>query len=911
MASQQQTTTTTTTGSGATTGIGTGTGTGAGPSSAVTAYKRASRKGAPKKFACDWPDCDKIYSRHEHLQRHQLNHEPKQIYKCDVPDCNQMFVRQDLLMRHKKRHSTSYVPRNRTSSFSVTAKDSSSDGTSAASPGVASNGPATSAPPLTLAPAPAPLTPQLSSGLRPLSVSQSAPPPPPNLFQQQPTSMPRNASVLLSPNSTSIGSQPTPTSSMGHTPTWPRPMEGVSSMLPPKTNYYSQTPAPLHDHSTYMPFHDLQVPPDSGDLASTNFGLWLFDNQRSYGDFNVANLSFIEGGLESPFNNNIHYDHESLTSRSQVDHTPPRHPDMPDESISEHRRLEIVNCISIFRQKQNEYDSKLDYLLRESGNDFPALHSDFLHECVRQYWELVSPRMPIVHQPTFSPTRCPIHLLLVMIALGAAQIHDQSPTGEHEDYKALANLIITSIRLEILGDKGAVPPVDLWVAQALLLVEFYEKMYSTRKLHERGHIYHVVTLNYLRRGSPLIGKAGLESPPDEQNGVDPGTDDRTWWIRWAETEAMHRVVFAAFMMDVVHAAMFGHASDMAPHEIRLPLPCDETLWSATSHESMRQLEATLRMYGVKPVFFLDGLKRALHGQEVRTHSFGRMIIMCGLLSVGWHLRHRETHLKWLDLNPNASETRDKWCKMLLKAFDDWKTSFDDAIGSTGSSSNDSSGAGQQAASNGLIQSAAVLYHLAHITLYVDIIDCQVYAGAKRLVGRKVSSRDLANVKSRMAVWAGQLLTRRAILHAYKLLHRVLIDPRQKKIASIQELGGNNRGAIQYSVRADSDPHRPWIMYYATLSIWSFTQALKSQGHVTQPYPQSRARSGFGSLPEYLSRVAKLSDLDSTTSATLCDGVPELLDVVHKLLSQSHWELLKEACQRLSDCKELMYSGGTS
>lgn len=684
-------------------------------------------------------------------------------------------------------------------------------------------------------------------------------------------------------------------------------------MLPPKPTYYSQGQTSLQDHSSFMPY-DLQVPPDSSDFASTNFGLWLFDNQRSYGDFNVANLSFMEGGLESPFNNNIHYDHESLTSRSQVDQTPPRHPDIPDELISDHRRLEIVNRISIFRQRQNEYEPKLDYLLQESGNDFPAISMDFLHECVRQYWDVVSPRLPIVHQPTFSPTRCPIYLLLVMIALGAAQVHDHSPTGEHEDYKALANLIIASIRLEILGDKGAVPPVDLWVAQALLLVEFYEKMYSTRKLHERGHIYHVVTLNLLRRGSPLIGKAGLESPPDEQNGVEPGGDDRTWWVRWAETEAMHRVVFAAFMMDVIHAAMFGHASDMAPHEIRLPLPCDEALWSATSQENMRQLEGTLRMYGVgKPVFFLDGLKRALHGQEVRTHSFGRMIIMCGLLSVGWHLRHRETHLKWLDIAPNASEMRDKWCKMLLKAFDDWKTSFDDAVSSGGASSADPSGSGQQTASNGLIQSAAVLYHLAHISLYVDIIDCQVYAGAKRLVGRKVSSRDLANVNSRMAVWAGQLLTRRAILHAFKLLHRILVDPRQKKIASIQEYPGSGRGGpIQYSTRADSDPHRPWIMYYATLSIWSFTQAVKAQGQ-SRPAPSfnpSRTR-GVHNVPEYLSRVAKLSELDSATATTLSDGVPDLLDVVYKLLSQSHWELLKEACQRLANCKDLMYSGGAS
>ncbi|KAI0871241.1 fungal-specific transcription factor domain-containing protein [Hypoxylon argillaceum] len=883
-------------------------------------YKRASRKGAPKKFACDWQDCDKIYSRHEHLQRHQLNHEPKQIFKCDVPDCNQMFVRQDLLMRHKKRHSTSYVPRNRASSFSVTAGGSSSDGNSVASPGVASAPMLAPAPTLAPTPAPAPVpplapapTPPLASGLRPSSVphpahpvhpSHPAHPPPPTAYPRHSVSVPRNASVLLSPNS-AMTSQPTPTSSMGHPPNWPRPMEGVTT-LQSKPSYYSQGQSSLHDHSTFMPFSDLQAPNDSG----ASFAIWLFDNERAYGDFNVANLSFLEGGLESPFSNNIHYDHESLASRSQVDQTPPRHPDMPDELISEHRRVEIVNCLSLFRQKQNDYDSKLDYLLQESGNDFPAINLDFLHECVRHYWDIVAPRLPIVHQPTFSPARCPIHLLLVMIALGAAQIHGQSPTGEHEEYKALADLIITSIRLEIFGNKGAVPPVDLWIAQALLLVEFYEKMYSTRRLHETGHIYHCVTLNLLRRGSPLIGKAGLESPPDEQNGVDPVTDDRAWWVRWAETEAMHRVVFGAFMMDILHAAMFGHVADMAPHEIRLPLPCDETLWSAPSHESARQQEAGLRMYGIRPVFFLDGLKRALHGQEVRTHSFGRMIIMFGLLSVGWHLRHRETHLKWLDIAPTASDTRDKWYKILLKAFDDWKTSFDDAIGTTGLSNSEPSGPGQQSTANGLIQSAAVLYHLAHISLYVDIIDCQVYAGAKRLVGRKVSSRDLSNVNTRMGVWAGQAITRRAILHAFKLLHRILIDPRQKKIAPIQELGGHNLGTIQYSVRTDSDPHRPWIMYYATLSIWSFAQALKNQGQITKPlFPSSRMRRGLNTVPEYLSRIAKLSELDTATSATLCDGLQELLEVVYPLLSQSSSELLQEACHRLVNCKELMYGGG--
>lgn len=40
-----------------------------------SAYKRASRKGAPKKFTCPHTGCGKVYSRQEHLQRHQLNRE--------------------------------------------------------------------------------------------------------------------------------------------------------------------------------------------------------------------------------------------------------------------------------------------------------------------------------------------------------------------------------------------------------------------------------------------------------------------------------------------------------------------------------------------------------------------------------------------------------------------------------------------------------------------------------------------------------------------------------------------------------------------------------------------------------------------------------------------------------------------
>ncbi|KAL7625909.1 hypothetical protein AAE478_005133 [Parahypoxylon ruwenzoriense] len=847
---------------------------------AAGTYKRASRKGAPRRFSCNWPGCDKIYSRAEHLQRHQLNHDPKTIYACDVPDCTQTFVRPDLLSRHKKRHSSSYIPRNRTSSFSIPTKET---------------------------------TPQDIRAMPSPSIANAPGQPRPAPFSQQPASAPRNAAVLLTSDSP-VQPQPPPLpppmaptqpSPLEHSVPWTPSIDGVN-FIRQKPNFFGREHPPMHEHSAFVPYHNVPVPADANELEiRENFGVWLFDPQQTYRDFSFTSIPFLEGGLESPFNNNIHYDHESLTSRSQMDLTPPRHPDSPDELISEYRRQEVLRYVKLFHQKQNRFDSKLAGLMHETSDDVPGLSLEFLRDCMRHYWDFVSPRLPIVHQPTFSSAQCSIFLLMVMIALGAAQVYSRDTTREPLEYKAFADLIILNVRFEILTADEASPPVDLWVAQALLLLEFYEKMYSSRNLHERAHVYHSVTLTLLRRGSPLIGGAGSESPSDEQNGVEhPATSDaRAWWVKWARTESMHRVVFAAFMMDVIHAAMFGHAADMAPHEIRLPLPCDESLWSASSPEIVRHHDSNFKLYGVKTVSFLDGLKRAIHGKEVRTHAFGRMIIMCGLLSVGWHLRHRDTHLKWLELGSGSSDTREKWCSMLLKAFDDWKTSFDSAIGS---SDPESDASGPQSLSNGLIQSASVLYHLAHISLYIDIVDCQVYAGAKRLLGRKVSTRDYTNVVSRMSAWASQVTTRHAILHAFKLLHRVLGDPRKKSVGYANN--AIDAYGIQYSCRRDTDPHRPWIMYYATLSIWSFVRAFtepRDESNTLRPFSQRMQHNTTG-IFEYLSKVTKLSELEATTPANLQDGLPNLLDIIGSLTSESPSELLQEASSRLEVCKRMLY-----
>ncbi|KAK0720122.1 fungal-specific transcription factor domain-containing protein [Lasiosphaeris hirsuta] len=852
---------------------------------AASGYKRASRKGAPRRFTCEFPGCDKLYSRAEHLQRHQLNHAPKEIFRCDVASCEQKFVRADLLARHRKRHSASYIPRNRVPSFS------------------APKGPS---PP--------------GSGSVASVVSPTAGVEPRPTF----ASVPHDAAILLTPDSTTHPpSLPNPTASrMSHPPPaaagWSAQMTDIAScnVIRPKPGYYPREGPRLPDQPAVVSYHNVDYSHD--EISRVNFAGWLFNPQATYENFPDYQLPFIDGGLESTFNNNIHYDYESLTSsRSQLE-TPPRFAES-DELITEFRRQEVLRWFQMFRQKQPKSEPLIVNLVHDSGGDLPALNVEMMRDCLQEYWENVSPRLPIVHQPTFSCNRCSVFLIMVMVALGAASLRSRDSSGSLSEYGGFADVIISGVRWEIVTAEEASPPVGLWVAQALLLLEFYEKMYSSRRLHERAHIYHSVALTLLRRGSPLIGRSGSESPPEvaassESHGV--GLDSRTWWSRWAETEAMHRVVFAAFMLDIIHAAMFGHAADMAPHEIRLPLPCDDNLWTASNPDTVRQLDQNFRMYGVKNISFLDGLKRALHGKEVKTHSFGRMIIMSGLLSVGWHLSHRETHLKWLDLTTQSTETQDNWKKILLKSFDDWKTSFDIAQGALGSPTPTDPSA-QRSGSNGPIQSAAVLYHLAHISLHVDIVDCQVYAGAKRLLGRKVSVRDYANVVARMKVWAALPSTRHAVLHAFKLLHRVLVDPRRSASErKRQDIGGINLPPIEvqsYSCRNETDPHRPWIMYYAALCIWSFVRAISHHDSIQEPPAQSSMPPrptkslpvNYRRVVAYLSNIASLNELTEAASTTLGDGLADLLDALHSIFSEAHSELLQEAHDRLKMCKEAL------
>lgn len=553
-----------------------------------------------------------------------------------------------------------------------------------------------------------------------------------------------------------------------------------------------------------------------------------------------------------------------------------------------------------------------DHLLyMDASSQLSNMSSAVLDKLVAAYW-LASRQIPVLHQPTFCSNTCHIMLLLAVIAFAATDMAKSQPKSALADHRELGDLVINNLRWEVFTHDDAHPPIQLWVAQTLVIIEYYEKHCSSRKLHERGHIHHSSTLTLLRRGSPLVGTSETDGPSEvPTRQVSPALDgDKTfgvqhrsgidaWWLQWVRNESFKRVVFAAFQMDTLHAVMFGHAADMAPYEIRLALPCDESLWAATSAEEIHRLDANLKMYGIRPINFLDALKKCLHAHDVQTHAPARVLLMAGLLNVGWHISRREKHLQFLETVPSVRE-QGRWRALLLHAFGQWRSCFVEAVGGRNNSINQLDMHGS---------SPGVLYYLAHMTMHADIIDCQIFSGSKRLLGRKVSEKDYLNVVQRMQSWVCTPLAQHATLHAFKLLHETLLQSNILHSSQTSRLGSTS---VKYNCRTDPLFYRPWALFLAGLIMWAYQHASS-----TYPVIAAREQRQVAGIDDdaiccrYLSICATIEDPAHIIPSLSSHGCAAVLAVLSRILSNAEPEILDEASKRLQECRDMLVSNSVS
>lgn len=68
-----------------------------------TTHRISKAKKGKRVHACEYPGCNKVFTRAEHRRRHELNHNPEASFPCTYDGCRKAFHRSDLLQRHMER----------------------------------------------------------------------------------------------------------------------------------------------------------------------------------------------------------------------------------------------------------------------------------------------------------------------------------------------------------------------------------------------------------------------------------------------------------------------------------------------------------------------------------------------------------------------------------------------------------------------------------------------------------------------------------------------------------------------------------------------------------------------------------------------------------------------------------------
>ncbi|KAK3077584.1 hypothetical protein LTS18_009854 [Coniosporium uncinatum] len=211
-----------------------------------------------------------------------------------------------------------------------------------------------------------------------------------------------------------------------------------------------------------------------------------------------------------------------------------------------------------------------------------------------------------------------------------------------------------------------------------------------------------------------------------------------------------------------------------------------------------------------------------------------------------------------------------------------------------------------------------------MAMHVDIVDCQIFAGANRLLGRSITTADSTNAQRRMReAWAPTARARDATFYALRFLSQTLVPlspPSDGDVDAYHPLQANGGGqkqkqqqqqqqqlAFTYSAREDFLLNRAWVLYFATLVVWSYGFAL--DGAIRPLYAlesqEERVRDMFG----YLERVGSVKSPDELAGMRNRNACLGLLLLMKDMFRRTRWELAHEASRLLGKCVDMLCSQG--
>ncbi|KAF9895265.1 hypothetical protein FE257_000167 [Aspergillus nanangensis] len=784
-----------------------------------------------KNHVCHWPTCGKSFTRAEHLRRHALNHEQSQDgYTCDR--CSVHFHRPDLLSRHMMRHAKRdeeaggpgmgvLETRKRTrraGDGSIVTRPPKRQSRMAISQSTASSCISITSPEARFEfddrpPHGAPVSPPGSASEPPsLSLDETdllAPMMPGGPFEPHVEPMPGQFDAA--DGSFSLG--------MDVTGDFFNVDTATDFNLPFAANYnynwlfdvaslddaFDQIDLPLG--SDMMTFADPVDPDRSNPVLEFPDLKNLFDQDGSSVLLQAA--SYVERGTRGEMTQMMNMpradkfpdlvEMDWMNGASVFESNPPPH--LPQ--VTDHAHQGILTLVAQTRA------AGID------GNpmslDSPLLSLQSLQTYCDLFFTRFNVAYPLIHQATFDPNTADPVFLAALLSMGA--------TYSSREAHQLAVGIHDCLRNQLFchGEFSSQP--DLWVLQAMLLIDCFGKMRAGPKQRNNAQLFHCVLIKLIRRSTCCSIRAPSLSP-----GPNAALDET--WRHAMRDEQRKRVAMHCFMWDTQHAALFSQSLCMSAFEIRASLPCSAAAWEASAAEDWARHASREPDRG-----FLSVLKGYITPGAISRprdlNALARMVVLHGLMSVSADLKRRDQTTLWMEI----PERLGAWKTRMGRSYDLWKVDFDaDCLAMK---------LGQTADPRrftGLKTAAHALYRAAHLALNVEVLDLQIVAGASHILGRTVTPEDRERSRRNIPRWlhgesgASSLAAR----HASCLLHDAVLS-------------------LHDWDQTDAF-HFPWCLYLATLTCWAFHRGMEEH------WPQERITTDLSSL---------------IVAMTTCPSIPEL------------------------------------
>ncbi|KAL2314579.1 Zinc finger protein klf1 [Schizosaccharomyces pombe] len=567
-----------------------------------------------------------------------------------------------------------------------------------------------------------------------------------------------------------------------------------------------------------------------------NFVCWLFDNMEK--DAPTESVSNFTDGINAKQLNLMPVldspTIDFLSSHFRVD----------DKLVA--KDLLSLSAYSSLIQVMNN-----NYQLSEEALQYITLSR--VNLWIAHYWKDFHPRWPFLHRGTLKVDEAPVELLLAMITMGMHFVGDAFAYS-------IAVSIHSTLRFSIYTHPDFKPPASLWVYQALLIAEIFEKMTSTVEQHNLSQIFHGVTIESMQNG--LSSKDTVtEKIPKNMTGTNIAQHK---WHQWVDREASKRIAFFSFVLDSQHVILFGYRPLIDITSVGLPLLCDEALWNADSYEAWTSL-----LNENDPPHFFPVLKMFLTNEHLppKLSPWNMMIVLHGLTTIGWILSRENLGIVENIMQNNGTNLKN-WRILLKASYKFWLRTYRVFFLNNGT----------LPLNHPYVRGCLATYELAHISLHTNIVALQTYA--KSIVS--TSRRLYASTSRYVSAWLASDDSEVSIKHAVDMVEAFL--------------GGD----MEYDVQNETGLHRPWCLYVSTLILWAYGYVSDGRCEMLEPGNndcKSQLNAYLMQMRTGLSEKAK--DHVYVRSKTL-----PLLKCVIDVLCPARWGLLVDGVRILSKLVQL-------